>query len=236
MASQAPDHRVQRVLDAVRDGSDDDLVEPLERSLFHLVKTGEAPSSEIEGALRIYRDEEYRHVFSALALAGANEEAVTVGLGLADTVFSAFKYLFFDASVFEHNLEKARYVRRLQCDEEHRKLYELAVERGPGELIERYRIGERPRLEPESVIYDAMGDMWSKFLAHRGYTVTSDHAKEALRWGEAALRTAKLVLDNSREERKNAGTVDDLRIALEIRNETRTPADLNIAVDDLVTE
>jgi hypothetical protein len=43
-------------------------------------------------------------------------------------------------------------------------------------------------------------------------------------------------MEHGREERKGASTVDDLRIALEIRNETRTLQDLNVGPDDLVTE
>jgi hypothetical protein len=83
---------------------------------------------------------------------------------------------------------------------------------------------------------DALADMWGKFVTHRGYSVTSDTAKEALRWGEAALRTAKVVLETGREERKGASTVDDLRIALEIRNQTKSLEDLGVTADDLVVE
>lgn len=236
MAQPLPDQRARRIIAAAHDGLDEEIVEPLERELFHFVKTGSTASAEIQQACDLYWDIEFRHVMNALFLSGGLISSVASGLSIAEATLSAYRYLFFDPDVFPHNLAKTRYVKRLECSDEYRALYELAIERGPSELIERFRIGARPRLEPETLIYDAMADMWSKFLMHRGFTVTSDTAKEALRWGEAALRTAKMVLENSREDRKNAGTVDDLRIALEIRNETKSLDDLGVEPGELVVE
>lgn len=236
MAQSSPDHRARGIILAAREGSDENIIEPLDRELFHFVKSGSAASEEVQQACDLYWDAEFRHVLDALFLAGAQIETISTGLGISEATLGAYRRLFFDPDVFPHNLAKTRYVKRLDCEGEFRALYELAIERGPSELIERFRIGARPRLEPETLIYDAMADMWSKFLSHRGFTVTSDTAKEALRWGEAALRTAKMVLENSREERKNAGTVDDLRIALEIKNETKTLEDLGVQSDDLLVE
>jgi hypothetical protein len=236
MAQIAPDQRARRIIAAAHDGLDEDIVEPLERELFHFVKNGTTASVEIQQACDLYWDAEFKHVINALFLAGSQIENASAGLGISETTLGAYRYLFFDPDKFPHNLAKTRYVKQLDCSDEFRALYELAIERGPNELIERFRIGARPRLEPETLIYDAMADMWSKFLTHRGFTVTSDTAKEALRWGEAALRTAKMVLENSREDRKNAGTVDDLRIALEIRNETKSLDDLGVEPGELVVE
>lgn len=235
MALLEPDHRALRIITSAQAG-DDDSQEPLERAFFHLVKTGDPSSAEVSMASDLYRDPEYRHTFNALILAGANAESVAVGTGVSEACYETYRYLFFDDTVFPHNLAKTRYVRRLPCPDEFRQLYEIAIERGPSELLERCRIGAKPRLEPETLMYDAMSDMWSKFLSHRGYTVTSDMAKEALKWGEASLRTAKQLLENNREERRSAHTVDDLRIALEIRNDTKTMAELNVSPDDLVSE
>ena len=236
MAQLAPDHRARWIIAAARDGSDEDIIEPLDRELFHFVKRGSAASAEIQQACDLYRDPEFSHILNALFLSGGQIEAIAAGLGMSEVTLGAYRRLFFDPDVLPHNLAKTRYVKRLDCPDEFRSLYELAIERGPNELIERFRIGARPRLEPENLIYDAMADMWSKFLSHRGFVVTSDTSKEALRWGEAALRTAKMVLENSREERKNAGTVDDLRIALEIRNETKTLEDLGVQSEELLVE
>ena len=236
MAHPPPDHRARRIEASVSANAPDESLETLERAFFHFVKTGEAGMPEVPSACELYQDEEYRHLFSALALAEANGESVASGMGISETAYAAFRSLFFDVKVFPHNPAKTRYVKRLDCPDDFRQFYEVAIERGASELIERYRIGARPRLEPENLIYDAMGDMWTKFLSHRGFNVTSDTAKEAFRWGEGALRTAKLLLDNSREERRNAGTTDDLRIALEIRNETKTLEDLDLSPEDLVVE
>lgn len=231
-----PDHRALKVLQAAARGDESDLVEAIECALFHLVKTGDSSSPEIGEALAIYEDDEYAHVFNALILANADEETAAGGIGVNTTTYSAYKYLFFDVQTFPHNLARARYVKRLQCEDEIRSLYEAALERGPSGIINRFRIGARPPLDPEAKIAETAAEMHDKFTAHRGYAVTSDIAKEALRWGEASLRAFKLALDNGRESRRSEGTVDDLRIALEIRNETNTPKELGLQVGDLVIE
>ena len=231
-----PDHRAQRVLLAESRDDDSDIIEPLERALFHLVKTGTASSAEVGEAWAIYDDDEYRHVFNAIIIANADEADVVAGIGVNSTTYSAYKYLFFDVNTFPHTLARARYVKRLTCSDEMRALYEAAIERGAGGIINRFRIGARPPLDPEAKIAETAAEMHEKFTAHRGYGVTSEVAQEALRWGEASLRAFKLALDNGRESRRSEGTVDDLRIALEIRNETTTPKELGLQVGDLVIE
>lgn len=236
MAYPPPDHRAQRLIVAAKTEGAPEPEEPLERAFFHFVKTGEASMSEIPQAIELYSDEEFKHVLNALTLSGAHSETVAAGLGLSESVYQTYVYLFFDVDVFPHNLAKDRYIKLLRCNEELRKLYEIAIERGAHELIERYRIGAKPRLDPEELMYGAMTDMWSKFLTHRGYNVTSDVAKEALRWGESMLRVAKMLSDSGKEARRAEGAADDLRIALEIRNETKKPAELGIKPEDLVDE
>lgn len=231
-----PDHRARRIIGEARRQAETQAQDPLERELFHFVKTGETASTELRVAVDLYADAEFRHILNALILTNANEELVTGTLGLQPASLEIYRHFFFDSTVFAHNLAKTRYVKELTCSPELRCLYELAIERGPIELLDRYRIGTRPHIEPDALMKDALADMWGKFVTHRGYSVTSDTAKEALRWGEAALRTAKVVLETSREERKGASTVDDLRIALEIRNETKSLEDLGVTADDLVVE
>lgn len=236
MPLRPPDHRAQALIASAKTLAEPDTQEPIEREFFHLVKTHAHDSYELSQAVGLYADEEYRHIMGALLLTNVNEESLCAMLGLSEAVLGVYRHLFFDTSVFPHNLARTRFVKELNCRAELKALYELAIERGPNELLERYRIGIRPAIDPEIVMKDALGDMWGKFLSHRGYSVTSDTAKEALRWGEAALRTAKVVLDTSREERKGASTVDDLRIALEIKSETKTLSELGLQADELVVE
>lgn len=236
MAPLYPDHRAQRLMAASEAEPCVEPEDPLERSFFHYVKTGGAAMPEVTMAVELWRDDEYRHVFNALALSEAHHETVTAGVGLAGTVYQAYQYFFFDVAVFPHNLARDRYVRRLTCSDDLRKLYEVALERGSDELVSRYRVGVRPRLDPEDLLHGALADMWSKFLTHRGYAVTTDVAKEALRWGEAMARIAKGLADGSRDARRAENAIDDLRIALEIRSETKVVSDLGIQLGDLVTE
>lgn len=232
----SPDHKARRLIKEALSGQETTSTESLERDFFHLVKTQEAASNEVRLAADLYQDDEYRHVLNALFLANANDETMSASLAIPEAVLGAYRYLFFDCQVFPHNLARTRYVRDLACEERFKLLYQLAIERGPMELLERYRIGVRPRIDPDTVQAEGLADLWSKFTSHRGYSVTSDVAKEALRWGEAAIRTAKFVMETNREERRGALAVDDLRIALEIKNETKTLNDLGLQADELVVE
>ena len=231
-----PEHRALRLFHAANDPSGLAPEDPIERSFFHYVKTRQPEASDIPLAIELYEDIAYRHTFNALILSNAHPENVAAGIGLAENVYNTYKYFFFDTEVFPHNLAKVRYVKQLTCHEDLKKLYEIGIERGADELISRYRIGVRPNLDPEVVLNTALADMNSKFLTHRGYSVANDVSKEALRWGEATVRVAKMLLDGSKESRHSEGAMDDLRIALEIRNTTKTLDQVGIKPSDLVTE
>lgn len=236
MPSQLPDFRAKRLIRESQTQDDTVATDSLERDFFHLVKTGRAASDEVQMAADLYLDNEYRHVLNALLLANANDEQISASLNVPESVLGVYRHLFFDCKTFAHNLARTRYVKELTCEEQLKFLYQLAIERGPSELLERYRIGPRPKTDPEFVLSESLADMWGKFLTHRGYSVTSDNAREALKWGEAAIRTAKIVMETNREERRGVNAVDDLRIALEIKNETKSMTDLGIQPDDLVVE
>jgi hypothetical protein len=236
MAPQPPDYRARRILTAIEDGEQVTLDDSMEIAFFHLVKNGESAMPELASAYDIYQDQEYRHIINALALSGANPESVAAALGMPEPIYRAYVSFFFDVNVFPHNLAKARYVRQVQCADELKKVYEVAIERGAEELLSRYQIGARPRMDPEDVMHGAMADMWSKFLSHRGYSVTADTAKEALKWGESAVRVAKMLGDGSREAQHARDAANELRIALEVRSTTKTLEELDIKPDDLVTE
>jgi hypothetical protein len=236
MPAQPPDFRARRLIREAQTQADTQATDSLERDFFHLVKTGQAASEEVQLATELYSDNEYRHVLNALLLASANDEHVSASLALPEAVLGVYRHLFFDCKTFAHNLAKTRYVKELVCEEQLKFLYQLAIERGPSELLERYRIGPRSKTDPEFVLSESLSDMWGKFLTHRGYSITSDNAREALKWGEAAIRAAKIVMETNREERRGANAVDDLRIALEIKNETKSMTDLGIQPDDLVVE
>lgn len=187
---------------------------------------------EVTDAYALYCDPEYRSIFSALALGNAHEDTVALGLDVLPAVFAAFKYLFFDVSVFPHNPAKARFVREIQSDEM-RKYFELAIERGVDELIERYRIGARPPLDPDKVIQGVLSDSWGKFTAHRGYAVTTEVAKEAFKWGQAALRAALVEREIGKD--KAISPVADLKIALKITDDTKSLDDLKLDPDELIS-
>ena len=211
------------------------LIDPLSRSFFHYKLTGTG-EPDLVLAYETYLDPEYAHVFNALILSSASLENVTSGLGVDSRVYETYQHLFFDVTVFPHNLAKMRFVSQLDCPDEVKEYYKLAIERGASELIGRYQIGARLILEPATVMRAALSDMWGKFLTHRGFGATADTAKEALKWGESAVKVAKILMDNDQDAQHSKRGIDDLRIALDIRNVQRTVADLGISREDVVTE
>jgi len=230
-----PDHRARRILGAAHDHADCPSDDPLERDLFHLVKNDTCASPDVRTAADLYADPEYRHIIDALLLAKAEAGAVEASLWLPATAYQTYGYLFFDTTSFGHALAATRYVQRLEVPPTVRELYQLALDRGPTTILDRYRIGERPRLDPERVMYEVLGDAYAKFLTHRGLAANHEVAKEALRWGHTAMRAAEALGDAARDASRATNAWDDLRIALRVTDLTKKPSDLDIDVTDLVT-
>lgn len=234
MPPLAPNHKAQALL-ALLEANGPDPDDPLDRSFFHFVKTNAPTTSELLTAIDLWNDLEYRHYVSALLLSNANAEEVASITDISEDSYKTFAYFYFDITVFPHNLAKTRYVKELKCGEAHRQFYVIAIERGASELLEKYRIGRRPPRDPDEILQTTMADMHSRFLTHRGYDITTETAKEALRWGEASVRIARMLSEDAKDTKMRNGAQDALQIALEIRNETKTLADIDVKQDELVS-
>jgi hypothetical protein len=235
----SPDHRASRILQLADTRDDFDGVHPVELDFFYLVKRGESTLIDVRIAYEVYRTPEDRHVFDALILGRADDGLIADALKVSPTVLVPYRHLFCDATVFPHTPAVYRYIRELPLDladdveKEWAGYYEVAARQGPEYLANRFRIGDRGDVEPRKVLRTAVSDMYDRFLAHRGTQIDSAVAREALRWGTAAVDAAVILIDKGDDKKKSA--VEDLRVQLETRDHTATPEGAGIKIDDILT-
>lgn len=228
-----PDHRAQRVLRAIQEKAAFVTDDADERHLYLTLTTGEAPSLDVEEAALMWFNEEGRHVFNALLLAKTTDEQLCSGLDVSITALMPYKRLFFDRSVFRNALDAIAYVKDLSVEPAIRAHYQTAIEQGPEFLINKFRVGTRPALDPRTVIQLVLNDTTDRFVTHRGQALDSMTAREALRWGAQALQAAAMSIDKGSDDTKNA--LSELKvIMLRTENRTKTPEEAGIDPADVV--
>lgn len=203
---------------------------------FHYVKGQEVPDQDFVIAADLYMDLEYRHIINALLLARATPDQVHDGLSIGPRVIDYYGSFFFDTSVFSHNIARIRFINELDLPPEVVTHYRMAVERGPEEVIRRYRVGWRPKIHPKAITEQLVDDMTARFNTHRGQPITSDHAREALKWGEAAMRGAKQLHDFEVDADDANRGGNDLRIALTVENLKSAPTEVGIVPGEIIKD
>jgi len=227
MPRRAPDSRALSVIEAIDRQTPFESADADERHLHQLLTTGETAAPEVEEAFEFWHSPETRHVLNALILAKATDEQLAAGLGFSPTVLSPYRNLFFDRSVFRNDLDCGIYVRNLQVDPDTRQHYTTAIQQGPEFLINRFRVGTRPNVAARTVLQSVLNDSYDRFLAHRGLELDAAKTKEALRWGQQAVSTARDVIDKGTDERGNV--LSELHaIFLETKELTETPEQADI--------
>lgn len=123
-------------------------------------------------------------------------------------------------------------MRELPVTTELKALYVESIERGTDALLNRFRVGTRPQVEPRKVLEELMNDQFDRSKAHRGLNLTDEVAKQALQWSRAAMSTAHILLTNSPQTEKSA--MEEVRMQLITKEHTQTLTDLNISIEELV--
>lgn len=227
MPRTPPDSRRRRVFDAVRDKVLFETDDADERHLYLCLTTGEAVSVEVEDALLLWLSEENRHVLNALLLGKATDDQITLGLDISPVMLAPYKRLFFDRSVFRNALDVIGYVRNdlndlNEINKDWQNFYKTAIEQGPEFLINKYRVGARPPVDPRTTIQLVLNDSTDRFLTHRGQDIDSKTTKEALRWAAQALSAAAMSIDKGSDQKQNV--LADLKaIMLTTVDRTETP-------------
>jgi|GEM_PF-5087201 len=229
MPRTPPDARRRRVFQAVQNKEQFKTDDADERHLYLCLTTGEAVSVEVEDALYLWLAEESRHVINALLLSKATDDQISLGLDMSPTMLAPYKRLFFNRAVFRNSLDVVTYVKNdlLDIDLEHRGYYETAIQQGPEFLINRFRVGARPAVNPREVIKIVLGDAVDRFVAHRGQGLDSKVTKEAIRWGAQALSAASMAIDKGSDQRQSV--LSELKsIMLKTEDKTETPTEAGI--------
>lgn len=235
MPRQAPDHRAREVAALAGRELAVTLEHPFESALYHLIRSADCPIPTVREAFEWYGDEGFAHLLNALQIGKAPLEMVAAGLDLDASVLVPYFYLFFDRSVFRHSLDVLRYIEMLDVSPLARGYYTTAVQQGPEYLLHRFRIGARPATNPEKIIETVANDQYDRFLSHRGQDVTSDVAKEALKWGQAAISSAGAMITHGKTQNRDSA-FKRLKIALSVNDETTTMEASGISPSDLAPE
>jgi hypothetical protein len=231
MLREALDHNANRIKSLVESGASFSSEQPIETSFYQLLTSGKCDIEQVIDAYVLYLATEERHIMDALIIAKASDINIAEALSMSQPMISAYRYLFCDRTVFRHDLEIRQYVRTLKVLPQHKLFYDEAFLKGYKYFADRFRIGEKPTLSPKQVIEQIMLDASDRAIAHRGEVITSEIAKEALRWASAAVSSAQALIRVGAES-KNIS--DDLRLALRIEDHTTTVEDLGIEPGQMV--
>lgn len=232
MPRQLPDHNGLKVLECAAESRPFESTHPDEIALYQLVTKKDTALAAVADAYEIYISDEFRHSLNALLLANATDEQICPVLEVSQMTIRAYRYLFFDRSVFRHVFDIRAYVRELPIRTDWKTLYVEGIERGTEALLNRFRVGTRPQVEPRKVLEELMNDQFDRSKAHRGMNLTEEVAKQALNWGRAAVSTAQILLTNTPQTEKSA--MEEVRMQLITKEHTQTLTELNISVEDLV--
>jgi len=220
-----PNHRFDAVQTAVEKGSATPT-EPLEKELFLTLK-GKGQDETVQKALDIYQDNYKREVIESFLLVDVSRGDIEKVLGVLPSVVDAFEHLFFDTVVFENRLDKFSYARSYDRNDYGHAMKNAAMDYG-GESLKISMSAASSYVSPTAVQNEVRAVAY--FMAQRAKTnsVDSNVARAALDWAKLALRAAE-----GAKEESTAG-VEQISIALEIKNETTNAENSGIEPDDIL--
>ncbi len=229
MPRLSPDHRGLAAIQAATEGKEQfHAADPRETALFHLVKSQVATQSDVDDAFVLYKTEEDRHIMNALILANGSDALISSSLEISFLVSSAYRWLFFERTVFRHVLDIRAWIAEQELTKQERKYYETAVLQGPEALAEQFSIGKRPNIDPKDALQDILTALYARAQEHKGLAITDPTAQASLRVAKDASAVAALLIDKGGQQVKHA--LEDLKTALSLETEdlTKRPEDLGI--------
>jgi hypothetical protein len=218
-----PSHR----FDAVRTASGSERPsEKLEIELHNLLQ-GNGASDAVTRAHDIHAHTYKREVMESFLLVGVLPEEIESILGIPAEVSDAYQNLFFDVAVFEDELDRIEYAYSYTRNDYGAELKKFAVDLGNESLKIRL---SRGTYTVSSATVQGEIRATAYMLAQRAKTseLTSNEAKEALRWAQVALKASSEV-----EERDVAG-IEEISMALESRDETTNEEKSGVDPKDIV--
>lgn len=129
-----------------------------------------------------------RHVMDALLLVNAPPDEVCTALLLRREVYDLYAALWFDTSTFRNGFARRYYAHHVpQDDSDEWRAYQLALIEGHEALLNIYRIGDPPPVDPKVMVSRMTYEIASRARAHRGRPLTSDTARTALGLARSAI-------------------------------------------------
>lgn len=220
-----PNYNYLYVLSHLKNEEDFNEPDPQLVYLYQLMlnATNTTIPEDIIEAYDLFDDEETQHLINAAILGKITNEEVNEALNIALTTMITYRKLFFDVSVFRHNLDIIKYIKNLNCDDIYKNYYIQSIEQGGVYLLNKFRIGERKKISPVDVVKIVMNDQFDRFISHRGKNLTSEEAQIALKFGQQAVASAvSLTSIDKTDTNKNA--VMELHLALKTQDLTKQSA------------
>ena len=197
--------------------------------LYELL-SGRTASAPTTYAWDLYENPNHRVVVDAFMLATTDFDVISKALGIPVDVLSAYAYLFLDTKALRNRLELLSFVAAYDGDAPAKELVKTAVTVGLEYLL--WLHGVAPELDPRTVVRRTMVDSFYRGMAHRGNALTTATAKEAQKWWATAIRNAQLL--EQIDPRATRAAYDELRIALEGKDDTLSPEKAPVPVDQML--
>lgn len=221
----SPQHRYYAVKNA---SEGQEWNDPLQAALAQLLTTGDCALSDVVYAYDLFLDETHRAVIDAFLLSKMELPQASRALEIPQSALEAYRHLFMDLNAFRNKLELISYSINYEGSDYGKDLVRAAVSIGPDYLL--WSFGDKgTEIDTRYIVRRTMMDSFFRSMAHKGNSLTSGVAKESKGWMAAAVKNAELLEKLDPRTAKNA--VDELRIALESRDDTvpaeQAPVPLN---------
>ncbi len=219
-----PSHRFDAVKAAVE--TKERPAEHLETELYNLLQ-GKQAGTDVTRAYDVYCHTYKREVLESFLLVSVPATEIEELIGIPTSAVEAYQHLFFDPDSFEDELDRIEYGHSYARNDFGAELKKFAIDLGKESLKIRISRGAH---KVSSITVHGEIRSTAYMLAQRAKTcsVTSDEAKEALRWAQVALKAA------SEEGEQEAAGIEQITFALEARDETTNEDKSGIEPKDIV--
>jgi len=228
--SSSPQHRYDAVICALKVGRaafDDALMQ----ALFELLSERPCPSPEVAYAYDLYGVDDHRVVVDAFLLSKAPLPLSAKAVEIPVPVLETYRHLFMDTTVFRNKLEAMTFATNYDSSPYGKELVKAGVSVGPEYLLWAYGATDE-EVDTRYVIRRTMLDSFFRGMAHKGNSLTSNIAKESQKWWSTAIRNAEIL--ERIDPRTTKAAYEELRIALEGRDETVKTEQSPVPVEDIL--
>jgi len=223
-----PNHRYLAVKEALSGGVE--IGDPRMAALAEIFSGRTCSRSDVAYAHDLYTHPEHRAVIDAFFLARTDVQTTSSLLEIPQDVLAAYGHLFLDMQVFRNKLDVWSYAASYNGSDYAKEIVRTAVQVGQPYLHWLY--GATNQIDNRLVVRRTMEDAFFRGMAHKGNSLTSGMSKEALKWWGVSINNAVLLEKIDPQTTKSA--VNELEIALEQRDETLTPEQAPVPLEEIL--